>query len=327
MEYKPGDEIYAFGFSRGATIVRSLFSFIRYAGIVQPQKFNMDKQSLQKSVSEALKCINHEGDADSGGGEIARFRKTFCHPGTATATTSPTTAPAEMLKFIGVFDTVAALNVPDGYSSLVPSKYLNSVLTALGQIEPNAYHDLTIGPELPYAFQAISIDEKREFFPPVLFEKSVSLKPGLVREQMWFRGSHADVGGGWWETGLSDISLGWMVECARRAGLEVRDLEDFDEAFSPFMIGMDRNYYLGRKKAVLHDYFDKFPSGESPMGRRVPRDLKHYMNEERFGKSALHSSVLTCFKRACFAAELERPRIEIAWFLKGVISRCEVRDQ
>ncbi|KAI9327898.1 hypothetical protein BDR26DRAFT_1012537 [Obelidium mucronatum] len=260
-EYKAGDEIYAFGFSRGATIVRSLLSFIRHSGLIHHDRFN-NQESLMKLVDEALAHYKTRENNDYLQSKLQEFRKAELPP----------------------------KNTPQ-----IPCSYLTNIMSLAGDIEENDYHDLRIGAQLQYAYHAISIDENRKFFPPTMFETvdPSAMHPNATREQKWFRGSHADIGGGWWEHGLSDVTLDWMIQNARNAGLEVRDKEAFYKAFSPFLLGMDREFYLKGGEKIIHDYFASYPDGNSPMGLKTPRDLKKYMDATKFYKSELHESALT----------------------------------
>ncbi|KAI9324364.1 hypothetical protein BDR26DRAFT_1014834 [Obelidium mucronatum] len=236
-EYREGDEIYAFGFSRGSTIVRSLFSFINYAGLAKSDNADthdslmIETRDLPESTEHAIKR--------------AEFHKKHCHHHV-------------LLKFIGVFDTVEALDVPEGYSAYLDSSYLTAIEESMGAIEPNNYHDLRIGTK-PTMFEALD-------------DATDELPAHFVREQKWFRGAHADIGGGWWEQGLSEIPLRWMVDNARAAGLRVQDVDAFDARFNPLLLG-------------------EYPSGESPNGKRIPRDLTKLMDTSKFYKSSLHESV------------------------------------
>ncbi|KAI8617852.1 hypothetical protein BC830DRAFT_1111693 [Chytriomyces sp. MP71] len=284
-EYQPGDEIYAFGFSRGATIVRSLFSFIRFAGLAKPDGF-ADHASLVTHIQEAFEHYKgRKSDEADHSASAERFKQTHCYSHV-------------YMKFLGVFDTVSALNVPQDYSKIVSSSILTTVEKLMGSIEPNDYHDLHVGYDVQYGYQALAIDENREFFPPEMFEhlEADKLHPGHIREQKWFRGSHADIGGGWWETGLSEIPLNWMIEKAREAGLSVRPLEVFDQNFTPFLLGVSKNDYGRRKQVMVHDYFAiNGLKDTSPLGKKVPRDLKALMDTSKYGVSELHESVLHLF--------------------------------
>ncbi|MDM8543557.1 DUF2235 domain-containing protein [Desulfococcaceae bacterium HSG9] len=63
---------------------------------------------------------------------------------------------------------------------------------------------------------AISIDEKRKFFPELQWDNEARV------HQTWFSGVHSDVGGGYSESGLSDIALQWMIEHAYKHGLRIK---------------------------------------------------------------------------------------------------------
>jgi uncharacterized protein (DUF2235 family) len=69
------------------------------------------------------------------------------------------------------------------------------------------------------ACQALAIDERRRQFPPTLWTSTPVA--GQVLEQVWFSGVHCDVGGGYPETGLSDITLGWLMGKAENLGLKI----------------------------------------------------------------------------------------------------------
>jgi uncharacterized protein (DUF2235 family) len=82
----------------------------------------------------------------------------------------------------------------------------------------------------------VAIDERRGPFKPTLW--SGDAKPGQVIEQRWFTGVHSDVGGGVRLTGLSDISLRWVMDMANTCGLA------FDEALAAATIAPDPLSYL-----------------------------------------------------------------------------------
>ena len=65
-------------------------------------------------------------------------------------------------------------------------------------------------------YHAISIDEKRKFFPELQWDAEARVR------QTWFPGVHSDVGGGYSESGLSDIALQWMIDHACKHGLKIK---------------------------------------------------------------------------------------------------------
>ena len=187
QSYRPGDEIYCFGFSRGAYTVRSLLGLIHRCGIIE--KYD------EARAAEALKLYRTRGDWLNGREKIAAFKQRYSWDARVT--------------FIGVWDTVGALGIPVGRLRRL----------TLGRTQ---FHDVKLGSEVKHAYHAVSIDEKRESFRPALWDTSECTKSQSV-EQVWFSGVHANIGGGYPDTGLSDIALEWMVEKAQRAGLSFHD--------------------------------------------------------------------------------------------------------
>jgi len=73
-----------------------------------------------------------------------------------------------------------------------------------------AFHDVTLNPHIRYGRHAVAMDETRRPFTPTLWAPPYA--PGQDVAQVWFPGSHQDVGGGHDRAGLSDGALLWMVE-------------------------------------------------------------------------------------------------------------------
>lgn len=113
------------------------------------------------------------------------FRRTYCHD----------CKPC----FVGVWDTVATLGL------------------VLGRRFP----DHNLNEDVPYGCQAVAIDETRRQFPVSLWVEA-DLQDHQRVDQVWFRGAHSDIGGGYPQRGLSDIALIWMLEKAEAHGLRLR---------------------------------------------------------------------------------------------------------
>ena len=111
------------------------------------------------------------------------------------------------LHFVGVWDTVKSVGLWDNLKSLDFLK----LRTAL----PYTYQM----PDMKYGRHAISIDERRAHFRT----NKWAPQNGDAHQQVWFAGVHSDVGGGYAETGLSDIALRWMLEGAVARDLLVHD--------------------------------------------------------------------------------------------------------
>ena len=184
--YLAGDQIFLFGFSRGATTVRSLSGFIHLFGILPKSRkdlilraYNIYKISNRKKRERKAKEF------------IAKHHTMWVK-----------------IKFIGVWDTVAALGIP--------FKFLNALVNMVPFLKNN-FHDLTLSPSVENAFHALAIDERRKTFAPTLWEPN--LQKGQTMEQVWFPGTHTDIGGGYKESGLSNVTLNWMVDKAKKCGL------------------------------------------------------------------------------------------------------------
>lgn len=183
--YEKGDELFFFGFSRGAFTVRSLGGLIRNFGIIKSKYAHM--------IPDAYKLYRKRGKSTHPDNEKSKeFRSKYA------------IEDISKIKFIGVWDTVGALGVPLPFWG------------TLG--EDNAlFHDLRLSSTVEYARHAVSIDENRIDFEPTLWEGN-----GISDlKQVWFSGIHSNIGGGYKENGLSDHSLDWMVSEAKAIGLEV----------------------------------------------------------------------------------------------------------
>lgn len=195
--YQPGDQIFLFGYSRGAFAVRSLAGMIDRVGLLRAEA------ATERNVRTAWNYYRNRGS----GKYLQAFRDRRCQPHTP-------------IRMLGCFDTVMALGVR------LPLIWM---LT-----EPRfRFHDAHLVPLVEHGFQALALDETRAAFAPILWDDRCV--PGRI-EQRWFRGAHPDIGGqlSGHEAGrpLANIPLVWMLECAESVGLPLprhwRDSFDCD---------------------------------------------------------------------------------------------------
>lgn len=191
--YEPGDEIYLFGFSRGAFCVRSLAGLIYNVGIL--------KRAHIRHIDEAYAGYKSKAPAwhpnPKKGHAAKAFRERYAYGG-------------ETVRFLGVWDTVGALGSPYG----LVMGWLTDRLFGC------RFHDTKLSRIIVSASHALARDEHRWPFRPTLWV----LDERHAAEQfhvMWFPGVHADVGGGYAEEGLSDQALLWMAREAAAQGLGV----------------------------------------------------------------------------------------------------------
>jgi uncharacterized protein (DUF2235 family) len=182
--YDEGDDIYFFGFSRGAFTVRTLVGFMYKVGLVQKDD--------DYYVPELYAYYESGKGADSDEYKLAYHN-----------IKDPRACPP--IKFIGVWDTVGALGAP-GFLGQVfnKNKYL--------------YHDLNLNANIQNAYQALAIDEQRKPFAPNIWTRPPGWTGTL--EQVWFPGVHSNIGGGYAPDGLANEALHWLVEKAENLELE-----------------------------------------------------------------------------------------------------------
>ena len=217
--YEPGDEIYLFGFSRGAYTVRSVAGLIRNSGIL--------KWQYHQKIERAFEIYRSREEKDRHDSPQSKFfRESFCHEDKSE------------IKFIGVWDTVGSLGVPFRFFSLR---------------RKHRFHDVEIGSHIKYAYHAVSIDERRVFFRPSLWEQDKEHKHQTL-EQVWFNGVHCDVGGGYPDGDISIVPLLYLQQRAEEKGLHFKKQPAQEEIKTAIGLGnhnsKDKFYYK-----IFPDYF------------------------------------------------------------------------
>lgn len=187
--YRPGDRIFLFGYSRGAYAVRSLAGVIDRVGLLQAD------HATERNVRQTYR--HYRRDPSSEAAKI--FRAKYCHDA----------APIEM---IGAWDTVRALG------------FRAPFLWRFSPVE-HAFHNHTLGCSVKHGYHALALNETRRIFEPILWKTREGYSG--VLEQVWFKGSHGDVGGhlmGYEKARpLANIPMVWMLEKAEECGLPLPD--------------------------------------------------------------------------------------------------------
>jgi uncharacterized protein (DUF2235 family) len=250
--YRPGDRIYLIGFSRGAFAARSIAGVILRCGLLRAEyeRFAPDVVQIYRTRESPL--------------QDEPLRLDMAYPGRGSKLDSQSEHPVTV-EFIGAFDTVASLGFPlwGWWFRAFPIWNNIPFATDPAKVCRNIYH-------------ALAMDERRAQFFPTLYIKPVTEPAPAVLEQVWFRGAHADVGGGYTRRDLSDIPLGWMMDAMARHGLDFNP--DADKDLMPNPVG------------TLHDELVREPTwnffGSWPRWHPVPGP------DEAAQTSRLHPSVI-----------------------------------
>ncbi len=237
------DEVFIFGYSRGAYTARSLAGLIARCGLLNgesPLSPNdvYERYRAQETPLYTLEYWQrrpHKADR-----ELTRDEQVLL-----------STARRIKIKFIGVWDTVGTLGIPFADIPGVSSKRFAFHNTRLSTIYEHCYH-------------ALAIDEHRKPFQPTLWtdfipkdETAESNRKKTIVEQRWFVGAHANVGGGGeGPSRLAKVPLHWMLDHAERCGLKFKTRESLDgtehldtisDSFARFLVGVYRILKLGRR--------------------------------------------------------------------------------
>jgi len=206
VNYQPDDEVFIFGFSRGAATARAITRFLEWSGGLLPKK---DAYYFPFFYRE---YIEKKGDP-------AAMTNLLNQINTRRTSTKrdPLRFEPVTVRYIGVWDTVLSLG---------------SRLKATGETTTPAGRSFHTGKApatcVRSARQALAVDEKRFDFRPEVWSE---VRPNQTIEQRWFPGVHSNIGGGLKTDGLANIALHWIIKGAVTAGLKLDDkfLEPFTE--------------------------------------------------------------------------------------------------
>ena len=220
--YREGDRVFLIGYSRGAYAVRSLVGVIDQIGLLKPE------HATERAIRDVYRLYQ------TGANQTAstEFADAYCHAD----------VPIEV---VGVFDTVKSL----GFRAPFVWKW---------EEVKHSFHNHHLSSIVKHGYHALALDETREAYTPVLWECHDGFK-GRV-EQVWFRGSHGDIGGqlsGFHDARpLSNIPLVWMLEKLAACSLPLPDgwrarfPMDADGPSCGSWRGWGK-YFLARKKRVV----------------------------------------------------------------------------
>ncbi len=266
-DHEAKDNIYLFGFSRGAFTVRSLAGFIAKKGILNIH--HNDRYHTDADLEDAIFQLYEEYRAEN----TAYLEKLFYQP-FIKFFFSFSTIPAEDLitdvpiKFIGVWDTVDAVGLPFDDAT----EFWNTYIFRF------KFPDTILPKTVETACHALAIDDERQSFHPLLWRQDSRI------EQVWFPGVHANVGGGYPQRGLSLVTLEWMMNKASDSGLQ--------------LIESDRNFVTD-KKYVLDKLYNP-RSGFGVYYRYKPRNIAQISAKNAIAIPQIHISAFERIAQGAF---------------------------
>jgi uncharacterized protein (DUF2235 family) len=223
--YRPGDKIYLFGYSRGAYAVRSLAGFIDKVGLLRSQ------EATVRNITAGYRHYQSDPNAHA----VRLFAAKYCHKNVR-------------IDMLGVWDTVAAVG-------------LHFPLIWRFSRVFHDFHDLKPPLCARKSYHVLAYHERRRAYAPVMFETNPT--SDQVLQQMWFPGTHGDVGGQLSghnpERKLSNATLIWMLDKAEQSGLalpkgwRMRFLADPHGVSIGMNKGWGKFFWWRRKRTVGRD--------------------------------------------------------------------------
>lgn len=255
----PPDSIFLVGFSRGAYTARSIGGLLGAMGLLKkramPHFYEVFSDWIHagdpnytplffdsyfahtsdvKSVKPAIELARDRNRIDE---YLSQFFRILL---------SLDLTQEVQVKALGVFETVGSLGVP-----------VNPFLQKLFPFLPSYFRDYKwfdtrLDSHVENAFQALALDERRFPFSPTLWERKGDSKTNL--KQVWFPGSHSNVGGSYEDTGIANITLAWMMDnlagnvAEHSSGFVARDWIKFDEEYIEDLLNSEIQWYERNKK-------------------------------------------------------------------------------
>lgn len=213
--YQPGDEIYLFGFSRGAYTARSVAGMLRKCGIVS--------NTSVAGINKAFKLYRKRGKKNHPDKPHILKERLEVSPRFATSPDdlkwrNDDGSELVNIAYLGVFDTVGARGIPPALFGPIATLWNSQY----------RFHDTDLSSLVRSARHAIAVDERRVFFKPARWGNLLKLNAGHRKDdplrpyqQSWFLGDHSTVGGSTaGADALSVIPQQWILSGAGSLALK-----------------------------------------------------------------------------------------------------------
>ncbi|KAI9850573.1 MAG: hypothetical protein M1838_005423 [Thelocarpon superellum] len=227
--YVRGDDIFLLGFSRGAFTARSIASLMATVGILT--RAGMDdfyaifqdfERGADPHYDSPFPDVPFRNKPNINNPE---YKWELRRLGLTTVDIQ--------IKVVGVWDTVGSLGIPrlgwfDKIDWPMPDREYSFDNTVVDECVENA-------------FQALALDEERGPFSPSVWQKRRGSPTYL--KQVWFPGVHSNVGGGYEDAEIANITLAWMISL-------LEPFLDFNNSYFVRQINLNREYYIDQGEKV-----------------------------------------------------------------------------
>ena len=275
------DEIFAFGFSRGAFTVRVVVGLVADQGLV----VYATEGELETKAKAAYRQYRSQHFKTRFGVEIPFrwFRNLF-----VLGKHDKDQRPVDKIDFLGLWDTVAAYGLPIDEMARGVSRYLF----------PLELPDRRLNKKVVRACHALSLDDERTTFHPVLWDEANELLPGGDEwdtsaeriTQVWFAGVHSNVGGGYPDDSLAHVPLTWMMSEAGAHGLRFKQRPGQEpDAFLQSQSAQDKDGRLYDSRSGLGGYYRYGPRDVELLSNSISDDPRERVKVLR---PKIHCSVL-----------------------------------
>ncbi|KIK54083.1 hypothetical protein GYMLUDRAFT_1024368 [Collybiopsis luxurians FD-317 M1] len=259
--YQPGDKIFIFGFSRGAFTARVLANFMARVGVYH-------KPDYTWGFKRAIKAYK-DGTLDKDIKIHKYYTPRFGEPVSKVHEVE--------IEVVGCWDTVASLGVPEWTNpGGVSGKYRHFSGSLVKGIK--------------HAFHALALDECRRPFSPTMWylPKDTEAAKSIDLQQCWFPGVHTNVGGGYHDQAIADLTLAWMID-------RCRPFLDFDSKYINLLVSLDHQPWnihssdrWGRGR-----WYDSYRQGQTWTWKyRTPGAYTDDDGETKETNETIHPSVL-----------------------------------
>lgn len=252
--WRPGDEIYIFGFSRGAFTARTLAALIASQGLVPAEiegepvsHAEMERNAMAAWRQYRKKSVGYWSLPTIWIARIIRdvllfiYHRLFFHRSYRKVRKAMGGRRKIKIEFLGLFDTVEAYGVP-----------IEELRVAIDwSVWPISFRNRELSGAVKRACHALALDDERTTFHPLRIDQRHLERTHQIVNEVWFAGVHSDIGGGYPESTLSFVPLVWMVD---QLGGQLRFQEGTIERFRDYQSAIGPRHDSRSGAAVLYRY-------------------------------------------------------------------------